>query len=215
MIFLTSKILKMIHKRLNQIKRIVLSIGHDKKNVGAMNVKGEQENVLVTDIAEKTKCFLEKNGVNVLLLPDIDLSTTIKNLNKECDTFSDLAIEIHKDSCGDLYNDHKMYRRVGLYYMESDGSMSIASQMIKSMMVSGAHNTSWVRIDTDSPRKRLAFVRDTKMLSYIYEAGFIEGSNTNEENEWYAWALARSILLVLEKPVHFIPENMTTNLPND
>ena len=203
----------MIHQRLKLIKRIIISIGHDPKNVGAVNNKGEKENTLATDIAKKAASYLLANGVAVWLMPDLELSATIKNLYRLGKTESDLGIEIHKDST-DIFEASKMERRVGLYYlMESAGAGNIAKTMVLSMIANGAHNTSWTRVDTDSPRKRLAFVRDTKMLSYIYEAGFIEGNNMPDENEWYAWTLTKSILTILGKPIINTPINYTTIPP--
>jgi N-acetylmuramoyl-L-alanine amidase len=204
----------MIHERLKRINRIVLSIGHDLKNVGATNDNGDNENALATDIATKAAQYLRANGLIVLLMPDLELSKTVRYLNLQGNGITDLAIEIHKDSCGSIYNDLNMERRCGLYYLaESAGSGNIARDMATHFRTTGAHVTSWARPDTDCPRKRLAFVRDTKMLAYIYEAGFIEGNNTPDENEWYAWVLCLSILNTLEKPVIYRPVNMTTILP--
>jgi N-acetylmuramoyl-L-alanine amidase len=204
----------MIHERLKRINRIILSIGHDPKSKGATNEHGENENALATDIATKAAKYLRANGLIVLLMPDLDLSQTVKYLNLQGNGITDLAIEVHKDSCGSIYNDKNMKRRCGLYYsLDSAGAGNIARNMALYFRENGAHSTSWARPDSDSPRKRLAFIRDTKMLANIYEAGFIEGENTPDENDWYAWTLCLSVLKVLEKPVLYVPVNMTTILP--
>jgi N-acetylmuramoyl-L-alanine amidase len=203
----------MVHQRLATIKRIIISIGHDPQNVGA-TYKSDKENTLAADIAQHTARFLLANGVKVWVMPDLELSKTVKEINKVGNRLTDMAIEIHKDSCGDDYDAERMNRRCGLYYLaDSAGAGSIAKNLVLSLIANGAHNTSWARIDKDSPRKRLAFVRDTKVLTFIYEAGFIEGSNAHDENEWYAWVLTKAILNALQKPIVSTPINFTTIPP--
>jgi hypothetical protein len=48
------------------------------------------------------------------------------------------------------------------------------------------------------------------MIAMIAELGFIEGSNEDDENEWYAWTLAKALLQILEMPIKNIPINFTT-----
>jgi N-acetylmuramoyl-L-alanine amidase len=148
-------------------------------------------------------------------MPDLNLKNTIRYLNTNGNATTDLAIEIHKDAIGDTYNDAQMKRRVGLYYMRDGigGNLRIAGAMIRTMQNIGAHPTSWIRPDTESNHKQLGFCRKTKMLSMIAELGFIEGSNATDENEWYAWALTKAILQVLEKPILVVPINFTTIFP--
>jgi N-acetylmuramoyl-L-alanine amidase len=203
----------MVHESLKKVKRVIISIGHDKTRVGAMNKRGEKENTLATDIAVKVAQYLRANGLVVWLMPDYTLADTIKYLNIQGNAYTDMALEIHKDS-SDKYNEANMRRRCGLYFAaENAGAKTIASAMVNTMIKEGAHVTSWVRPDTDSNHGRLGFCAKTKMLAMIAEMGFIEGSNAPDENEWYAWALAKSILQVLEMPIRAIPINGTTIQP--
>jgi len=204
----------MIHDRLKKINRIIISIGHDPKAQGAQNAKGEKENTLCRTIAQHLANYLNKNGFVVWLIPDYTLAETIQYLNLHFNSFTDFALEIHKDSCGNIYNDENMHRRCGLYFeANSSGARSVADRMIQTMEDEGAHETSWVRPDTDSHHGRLGFCSRTKMLAMIAELGFIEGNNEPDECEWYAWVLTRAILMVLEKPIKYMPINMTTIQP--
>lgn len=188
-----------INSRMGVVNRVILSIGHDPKSVGVVNSRGEKENDIARKIAEITRDYLLLKGVNVILLEDLTLSETIAQINK-IGKRSDIAIEVHKDSFGEAWDENKMRRRVGLYYFAgSAGSQEIARGMVNHMKSKGGHDTSWVRMDTESPRKRLGFVRDTSTLSYIYEGGGIEGDNCEYENTWYGVVLGESILKVMGK----------------
>ena len=192
----------MVHDSLKKVKRIILSVGHDPRAVGAQNNRGEKENTLAANITNRAAAYLRANGLVVWLMPDYTLADTIKYLNIQGNTFTDLAIEVHKDSCGALYNETNMRRRCGLYFAaESAGTGSIARAMVAVFTKEGAHPTSWVRPDTDSNHGRLGFCAKTKMIAMIAELGFIEGNNAPDENDWYAWALAKSILTILEMPI--------------
>jgi N-acetylmuramoyl-L-alanine amidase len=193
----------MVHDSLKRVKRVILSVGHDPKNVGAQNAKGEKENTLCAKIASLAASALRANGVVVWLLPDMPLADTIKYLNIQGNAYTDIALEIHKDSFQD-YVEKDMKRRCGLYYAtESAGTKTIAQALVNNFIKSGAHPTSWIRPDTDNGNNhsRLGFCAKTKMIAMIAEMGFIEGSNADDENEWYAWALAKAILQVLEMPI--------------
>jgi len=204
----------MIHERLRRIKRVILSIGHDPKSQGAENRKGEKENTLCTNIALLIAEHLRANGLVVWLLPDFSLPDTIQYVNTQGNALTDIAFEIHKDSCGSAYNDQNMNRRCGLYFeTNSAGAKIIAETMIGSMEYSGAHETSWVRPDTESNHKRLGFCSRTKMLAMIAELGFIEGNNDKDECEWYAWTFAKSVLMVLDMPIRSVPFDFTTFKP--
>lgn len=202
----------MVHDSLKRVKRVILSIGHDPKAVGAENAKGEKENDLCAQITKHTASYLRANGVVVWLLPDKPLAETIKYLNIQGNAYTDIALEIHKDSFTH-YNEKDMGRRCGLYYAtENAGTKSIAHALINNMIKNGAHPTSWIRPDTDNGNNhsRLGFCAKTKMIAMIAEMGFIQGSNAEDENEWYAWALAKGILQILDMPVKNIPINFTT-----
>jgi N-acetylmuramoyl-L-alanine amidase len=189
-------------ERLKPIRRIIISVGHgglkgEKFDTGAVNAQGVTENAQCRIIAGYLCQELLTGGYPVLLLPDIGLVKTLDYLKRNGNAQSDWAIELHKDSAN--YKAETMHRRCGLYYFaESSSSSAVSRQMINCMVGEGAHGTSWSRADTDSPRKYLGFVRELKMLSHIAELGFIEGDTSDGECRWYAQALARSILKVLE-----------------
>jgi N-acetylmuramoyl-L-alanine amidase len=187
-------------QRLNQVSRIILSVGHQRGvDSGAtfFDIKEVNEALEIVGFAQS---YLTELGIPVLVVPDLSLADTCDLINSMGDSYKDLAIEVHKDSA-EPYNPLTMHRRVGLYaHPESVNALSIAGQMIESMKTEGAHPTSWVRPDTDSPRRRLAFIRRIKMLSFIYEAGFVQGHCYRNENQFYAKILVKSICDILGKP---------------
>lgn len=187
--------------RLSKISRVVLSIGHQKgKDTGAVNKKtGETENDQCTAIAAKVQHLLKLNGIPVLTLPDMSLSETCNMINARCNTYTDIALEIHKDS-SDEYKPETMHRRMGVYgHPEAAQSMQIARLIKDSFIASGAEpKTTWARIDTERGFT-LAFVRRPKCLSFIIEAGFIEGDNSEQEQWFYAHTIAKSVCDIMEK----------------
>jgi N-acetylmuramoyl-L-alanine amidase len=194
----------MIHQRLQRINRVVLSIGHDAKAKGA-EANGYFENDLCRKIAGYLTDYLSRNSINVLLLPDYSLPDTLRYIRTQCNTITDMVIEIHKDST-EPYQKETMHRRVGLYYFdEKAGAGSIAKAMIATMITEGGHKSSWTRTDIMSNHRRLGFCRDLRHLSYIAEMGFVEGDNSDEECKWYAESLGKAIILVLDKKPIDVP----------
>ncbi len=203
----------MVVSSLKKINRVIISIGHDKKAQGAENAKGEKENAICEKIAVRIAQYLRANDVVVLLLPDYTLADTIRTINKLGNSVTDIAFEIHKDSF-EHYNEQHMNRRCGLYYASSNKSAAtIAANIVNTMKTEGAHKTSWVRPDTMSNHKRLAFCKSTKMFAMIAELGFIEGKNDDNECEWYAWTFSKAILSVLDIPIRRVPLNSSTINP--
>jgi N-acetylmuramoyl-L-alanine amidase len=154
----------MVHDSLKRVKRVILSIGHDPKNVGAQNKQGEKENTLCAKIASHAASALRANGVVVWLLPDKSLADTIKYLNIQGNAYTDIAIEIHKDSF-EGYLEKDMKRRCGLYYAyENAGAKTIAHALVDKMIKAGAHPTSWIRPDNTNGNNhpRLGFAPKPK-----------------------------------------------------
>ena len=188
-------------ERLKSIKRIILSVGHggltgEDHDSGA-EVKGFNENDQCRMIAGYLCAELTKSGFAVLVIPDWGLQKSINYINSVGNTSNDWAIEIHRDSA-DNFNPKTMARRCGVYFLyETAGSAVVAKSIANCLITEGAHTSSWARADTESPRKRLAFIRQPKMLSHIIELGFIQDNNTEAECKWYAVALAKSLVKVL------------------
>jgi N-acetylmuramoyl-L-alanine amidase len=193
-----------VTKRLNAMKRVIISVGHDAGARGARNAKGEWENDICRVIAKYATDYLARNGVNVWLVDDLTLPKTIELINRKGHK-TDLAIEIHKDSA-DNFND-AMIRRCGLYHSTyADTSRKIANLIVEKFKQNGANpKTSWVRPDSQSRFKQLAFCNATKMTAFIAEMGFIEGDNSEQECKQYAWILAKSIIQVLGKSIDYQP----------
>lgn len=190
----------MKYERLKNVKRVLLSIGHCAgHDLGACNDRGDNENEEATEIAWDIKSGLEAQGIECYLLPDYTLQNTCDLINKIGHIQTDMAIEIHKDST-DNYTPLSMRRRVGFYFHpKSYDADAIAANLVNVAKEMGAAKTSWTRPDTDSHHKQLAFIRQPKMLSFIYEAGFIQDINTEDERQFYASVLVKGIVHILEK----------------
>jgi N-acetylmuramoyl-L-alanine amidase len=187
--------------RLQKISRVVLSIGHQKgKDTGAVNTKtGETENDQCFAIVAKIMSLLKLNGMKHLVLSDMSLTETCNYINTRCNSITDICFELHKDSF-DKYDPTTMHRRMGVYgHPYASQSMQIAHLMKDSFLQSGAQADTWARVDTDRGFT-LAFVRRPKGLSFVIEAGFIEGDNSEDEQWFYAITITKAIMDILEKP---------------
>ena len=191
-------------ERLKPIRRIIISIGHggqkgEKFDTGAV-ANGFTENEQCRQIAGYLVQELSRSNLPVLVVPDWGLSKSIDYINSIGNAYSDWAIELHKDSAP--YDAERMHRRCGAYFYSDDtGCAAVAKQLAEVLKTEGAHLTSWARPDTDSRFGKLGFIRNTKMLSHIIELGFIEGDNSTAENIWYAGALAKAIVNLLNPPL--------------
>lgn len=193
----------MRHPRLEPIKRIILQAGHgglDGENYdpGAINnVTGTKENSEVKQIISRVAFKLTQIGLPVVITPDFGLRRAVEYINSNYDSHTDWAFEIHKDSSDNFNN--KMIKRMGVYYHpESYGSKAIAEILVAEFKRSGANPTSWARSDTESNHGRLGWIRGTKMLAHLIEAGFIEDRNDDFADEFFAEIISRSICVALE-----------------
>ncbi len=197
----------MKHPRLESINRIILQAGHgglDDKNYvpGAVDPKtGAKENIEVKQIITKLSHKLTQNGLTVVVTPDYGLTRAVEYINANYDSNTDWAFEIHKDSAGN-FND-KMIKRMGVYYHpDSYVSKDIAEVLATEFKRSGASSTSWARSDTESIHGRLGWIRGTKMLAHLIEAGFIQDRTDDIADEFFAEAIARSICFALNINYH-------------
>jgi hypothetical protein len=187
-------------KRLKSIKRLIISVGHggDADNFDTGAVFGNvTENAQCRVIAGYLVKELLAHDMPLLVVPDWSLSRTTKFINTEGGSFSDWAIELHKDST-DAYDAKKHHRLCGFYFVKDSVDSEVISKAVVNTMIGvGAHVKSWTRADTISNHGRLGFLRDTNCLSHIAELGFVEGDTSDAECQFYAKALARSIIKVL------------------
>lgn len=193
----------MRHPRLEPVNRIIIQAGHgglegEKYDPGAIDPKtGAKENVEVKQIISLLASKLTKCGLTVVITPDFGLRRAIEYINVNYDSHTDWALEIHKDSAGPKF-DNKMIKRMGVYYHpESYGSKDIAEILVTQMKAYGANQTSWARSDTKSRFGKLGWIRSTKMLAHLIEAGFIEDRNDAASDEFYAAAITKSICYAL------------------
>lgn len=188
-------------KRLKSIKRLIISVGHggDADNFDTGAVFG---NVTENDQCRVIAGYLVKellaHDMPLLIVPDWSLSRTTKFINTEGVSFSDWAIELHKDSTSN-YDPKRLHRLCGFYFVRNSvDSEAISKAVINTMIGEGANTKSWVRPDTMSNHGRLGFLRNTNCLSHIVELGFMEGDTSDAECQFYAKALALSIIQVLK-----------------
>lgn len=193
----------MKHPRLESINRIILQAGHgglqgENYDPGAVDPKtGARENIEVKQIITRLSHKLTQNGLTVVVTPDFGLKRAVEFINANYDSNTDWAFEIHKDSAAN-FND-KMIKRMGVYYHpDSYGSKDIAEVLVDGFKRSGANPTSWARSDTDSNHGSLGWIRRTKMLAHLVEAGFIEDRTDDIADEFFAEAISKSICFALE-----------------
>jgi N-acetylmuramoyl-L-alanine amidase len=187
----------MVFERLKAVKRVIVSIGHGGGDVGAVNNRGDFENKEAYMIAYKVESQLKAMGIDVVIVPDYGLQKTCDYINRIGKAKTDIAFEIHKDS-SDEYSDKTMRRRLGFYFHpKSEDADNIACALVDVAWKMGASESSWARPDTQSNHGTLAFIRQPKMLSFIYEAGFIEDLNTEVERLFYASVLVEGIAKIL------------------
>jgi len=186
--------------KLRKIRRIVLQAGHgglkgERFDPGAIGPKGETENHEVTQIIGHLERILKESGVAVLVAPDARLSPSIRWVNTNCNS-ADWLIEVHKDSAGKM--SPSLRRRMGVYYLGGDkGSQDVADAMARQFILAGANPTSWSRPDTVSRHGSLGWIRDTKYVAHLVECGFMQDDLSDNEDKFYAVALAAAICACL------------------
>lgn len=178
------------------IGRVILSIGHGAGDPGA--VSGNiVENKEATQITNRLADKLGDASIPFILLPDLSYVESIKKVN-EIYKPGDWAIEIHKDSF--TYNKETMHRRMGVYHHHASAvGKQVAEMMLKAFVGCGANKFSWVRPDTFSNHGGLGWNTMTKPMAHIIEAGFVQGDNSDSEDEFYAEAIFQGIKAVFAK----------------
>ncbi|MDP4277429.1 MAG: N-acetylmuramoyl-L-alanine amidase [Bacteroidota bacterium] len=197
-----------MNPRLAKINRIILSIGHggiggEKSDPGAIDAKtGAKENEVAKCIVTRLAGHLTANGFTVLMIPDYSLSRSISLVNEIGKATTDWALELHKDANAN-FKPLSQTNMMGIYYHPpSRGSKEIAGEMVAFMIAAGANTRSWSRPDTESNHGSLGWIRHPKMLSHIVEAGFIQDTNTDADNEKYAVFIAKAICGMFGKTYH-------------
>lgn len=192
---------------MNTIKKLIISVGHKGSNPnydpGAVFEKNI-ENYICAKIAIRMFKLLPDmiNPVKVILLPDLSLVDTINNINEitdKEDKRSIWAIELHKDSFF-KYIPATMFRRMGVYYYpKSSRSKLFADTLCECFVIGHANKTSWSRPDTRSNFNGLSFIRKTKPMAHIIEAGFIQEKHNESDIDFYATIISNSIRDTLSK----------------
>lgn len=197
---------------MDKIKKLIISVGHKGSNPnydpGAVcNKLKNVENHICARIAIRMFALLPEmiNPVEVILLPDLTLNDTIKTINEISNNSkkgSVWAIELHKDSFF-KYIPNTMFRRMGIYYYpKSSRSKLFADTLCECFVIGHANKTSWSRSDTQYNFYGLGFIRKTKPMAHIIEAGFIQEIHNDSDINFYAALISNSIrdtLLKLNK----------------
>lgn len=186
--------------KLRKIRRVILQPGHgglagEQFDPGAIGPNGETENKEVREIISHLDRILKVVGVPTLISPDARLAPSIRWINANANS-ADWAIEVHKDSAANM--SASLRRRMGVYFVGGDaGSKEVADAMARQFILAGANPTSWSRPDTVSRHGSLGWLRDTKPVAHLVECGFMQDGLNEQEDKFYAIALAAAICTCL------------------
>lgn len=173
---------------LRSVSTVVLSAGHGGSDPGACNGVHKERDQCI-QIVKWMATRLQGHGIMVDVVPhQLGLNEGIRYVNARHKAGQAWALEIHRDSANGLSMEDAS-ARCGIYYGVTPASHAIAKDMLASMVASGAHPRSWVRPDTQSRHKKLAWIRQTHCMSHLLELGFMQGDNTERHlRRLAAWA---------------------------
>ena len=179
-------------RALSRVTSVILSAGHGGGDPGAINGihrEADQTKIIVDWMAD----YLRDYHVPTIIVPHaLGLSEGIAWINARFGYGNVWALEIHRDSADGLDADDASWR-CGIYTGPSAASRDVGSFLRTSMIKHGAHAKTWVRSDTESRHKRLAWIRQPKPLSHLLELGFMEGDNRAAHLQRLAQMAAKAV----------------------
>lgn len=166
---------------------VVLAAGHGGDDPG--NVWGghreADETIVLTDLITGN---LRAKGLRVEVVPHGEaLGGAIRYVNSRFAFGQAWAVDVHRDSADSITpGSADANGRCGVYYGNSEQSRLIGQFIRRVFLREGAHPTSWARIHTDSPRRRLGWIVHTNPVAHLLELGFLQGRRSREHMEWLA-----------------------------
>lgn len=177
---------------------VVLDAGHGSSDSGKIGINGVLEKDINLSISKKTKKYLEKKGVRVIMTRDKDeslaegengnrkvqdMKARVKRIN---DTKPDLAVSIHQNS----YHEESIHGAQVFYYEHSESGEKDARILQEALLAVDPDNTRQVKANTT-----YYLLKRTEVPILIVECGFLSNQEEAEKlaSEDYQKEIAKAI----------------------
>lgn len=177
---------------------VVLDAGHGSSDSGKVGINGVLEKDINLSISKKTKKYLEKKGIRVVMTRDKDeslaegengnrkvqdMKARVKRIN---DTKPDLAVSIHQNS----YHEESIHGAQVFYYEHSESGEKDARILQEALLAVDPDNTRQVKANTT-----YYLLKRTEVPILIIECGFLSNQEEAEKlaSEDYQKEIAKAI----------------------
>lgn len=177
---------------------VVLDAGHGSSDSGKVGINGVLEKDINLSISKKTKKYLEKKGIRVIMTRDKDeslaegekgnrkvqdMKARVKRIN---DTKPDLAVSIHQNS----YHEESIHGAQVFYYEHSESGEKDARILQEALLALDPDNTRQVKANTT-----YYLLKRTEVPILIVECGFLSNQEEAEKlaSEDYQKEIAKAI----------------------
>lgn len=177
---------------------VVLDAGHGSSDSGKVGINGVLEKDINLSISKKTKKYLEKRGIRVVMTRDKDeslaegengnrkvqdMKARVKRIN---DTKPDLAVSIHQNS----YREESIHGAQVFYYEHSESGEKDARILQEALLAVDPDNTRQVKANTT-----YYLLKRTEVPILIVECGFLSNQEEAEKlaSEDYQKEIAKAI----------------------
>lgn len=177
---------------------VVLDAGHGSSDSGKVGINGVLEKDINLSISKKTKKYLEKKGICVIMTRNKDeslaegengnrkvqdMKARVKRIN---DTKPDLAVSIHQNS----YHEESIHGAQVFYYEHSESGEKNARILQEALLAVDPDNTRQVKANTT-----YYLLKRTEVPILIVECGFLSNQEEAEKlaSEDYQKEIAKAI----------------------
>ena len=177
---------------------VVLDAGHGSSDSGKVGINGVLEKDINLSISKKTKKYLEKKGICVIMTRNKDeslaegengnrkvqdMKARVKRIN---DTKPDLAVSIHQNS----YHEESIHGAQVFYYEHSESGEKDARILQEALLAVDPDNTRQVKANTT-----YYLLKRTEVPILIVECGFLSNQEEAEKlaPEDYQKEIAKAI----------------------
>ena len=177
---------------------VVLDAGHGSSDSGKVGINGVLEKDINLSISKKTKKYLEKKGICVIMTRNKDeslaegengnrkvqdMKARVKRIN---DTKPDLAVSIHQNS----YHEESIHGAHVFYYEHSESGEKDARILQEALLAVDPDNTRQVKANTT-----YYLLKRTEVPILIVECGFLSNQEEAEKlaSEDYQKEIAKAI----------------------
>lgn len=177
---------------------VVLDAGHGSSDSGKVGINGVLEKDINLSVSKKTKKYLEKKGIRVVMTRNKDeslaegengnrkvqdMKARVKRIN---DTKPDLAVSIHQNS----YHEESIHGAQVFYYEHSESGEKDARILQEALLAVDPDNTRQVKANTT-----YYLLKRTEVPILIVECGFLSNQEEAEKlaSEDYQKELAKAI----------------------